>query len=116
MRRTSSSSSSRPGMRNRVWRWLEPLDETLGRLDCLLECRDGAVHLLLVDRFQNLADARTRFEAEFQQMPAEQDWTGWFVLDAELTRALEEPIHRGAVERARLPSKAVRLRDTREKF
>src|SRR5215510_4848754 len=100
-------------MRNRVSRWLRALDETTRRLECLLESRDGAVHLLFVDGFQNFADARTRFETELQQMPAEQDWTGWFVLDAELTCAIEKPIHRCAVERARLAPDTVRLGETR---
>src|SRR5262249_16896640 len=73
-------------------------------------------HLLLVYRFQNLADTRTRFQSEFQQMTAKQDRAGRFVLDAKLPCAIEEPVHRTAVEASRLAAETVRLRKTGEQF
>ena len=38
------------------------------------------------------------------------------MLDAERARALEEPVHRGAVERAGLAAQAVGLREPREQL
>ena len=54
------------------------------RGDRFINRRDCSVELLLVDRFQNLADARAGFQTQLQQMTAEENRPGRFVLDAQL--------------------------------
>ena len=75
-----------------------------------------AVQLLFVDRLQDLADPRTRLQAEREQVPAEQDRRRRAMLDAERARALEEPVHRGAVELSGLAAYAVGLGDARQQL
>ena len=72
-------------------------------LDAFLDGRDRAVELLLVDLLQDFADTRTGCETERQHVTAEQK--GWrrLMLDAERTGALDEPVHRRAVERPGAP-------------
>ena len=84
-------------------------------LDTFLDGRDLAVELTLVDLLQQRAHARTRRDAEIDQVAAEQQRPGRLVLDAEAPRLLEKPVHRRAVECAR-PSEAVRLGDARQPF
>src|SRR5262245_6634398 len=84
--------------------------------DGLLECRHGPVHLLLVHRFQDLPDARSWFQPQLEQVPPEQNWRGWAMLDAEPARALEKPVHRRTIELPGLPALAIGFRDTREQL
>ena len=84
--------------------------------DRLIQVGDRAVHLLFVDRLQDLADARTGFQAQREQMTPEQDRRRRAMLDAERSRALEKPVHRGAVEGAGLAAQAIRLGEPREQL
>ena len=49
-------------------------------------------------------------------MAAEQDRLRRTMLDAERARALEKPVHRGAIEAAGLAAEAVGFRDAREQL
>ncbi len=64
---------------------------------------------------QDFAHPRARFDAELEQVPAQDDRRRGAMLDAERARALEKPVDRRAVERSR-PPEAVRLRDAREQL
>src|SRR3989449_3309897 len=86
-------------------------NQQLRRVDSLLECRDPSVELLLVDGLQDLADTRARLEPELEDVAPEQDRRGRAMLDAERPRALEEPVHRRAIELSRLAALAIGLRD-----
>src|SRR5450755_2086625 len=86
------------------------------RVDGLFERRDRAVHLLFVDRFQDFSDARAGYEAQGEEMAAEQDRLGRPMLDTQRAGALEKPVHRGAVELARLTPFAVGLGDARQQL
>jgi zinc protease len=55
----------------------------LGRGDRFLERRHASIELLLVDRLENLAHARTGLHAQLQQMSPEQDGFGRPTLDPE---------------------------------
>src|SRR5439155_17939736 len=67
-------------------------DQPLRGLDRFVEVGDPSIHLQLVDDFQDLADARAGLHAELEQMPPEQNRRGRTMLDAERSRALEEPV------------------------
>src|SRR4051812_20838366 len=71
--------------------------DTTRALNRLLERSHLVVELLLVDNFQDLADARSRFHSELEHMTAEQDWRRRTMLDAEGAGALEKPVHCRAV-------------------
>ena len=74
------------------------------------------VHLLFVDGFQDLSDARAGREAELEEMTAEENRAGRLVFDAELARAVEKPVHRRAVEVAGLAAEAVGLGEPGEQL
>src|SRR6185369_1868110 len=90
-------------------------NNTAGFLDPRLDARDLAVKLLLVNELEYFADPRSGREPKREQMAAEQQRCGRMVLDAERTRALEEPIHRTAVEVSRA-AETVGARHAREEF
>src|SRR4051794_38112981 len=66
--------------------------DTTRAFDGLLERSHLIVELLLVNNFQDLADPRSRFDAELEHMTAEQNRCWRAMLDAERARALEKPI------------------------
>src|SRR5207302_1840872 len=82
----------------------------------LIEVGDGAVELLFVDGLENLADSRPWLQPEREHMPSEEYRRGWTMLDAERSRAVEKPVHRGAIETAGTPPKAVGLRQPRQQL
>src|SRR5882672_2042311 len=61
--------------------------------DAVLDRGDRAVKLLLVDLPEHHADARPRRQAKRQQVPALDDGVGWCVLNTQVSRALEKPVH-----------------------
>src|SRR5262245_47915376 len=103
--RTTRNTSLGSRFRNNATRFLDP------RLDA----RDLAVKLLLVNDLEYFADPRSGREPKREQMAAEQQRCGRMMLDAERTRALQEPIHRTAVEVSRA-AETVGARHTREEF
>src|SRR5689334_21021334 len=72
--------------------------DTTRAFDRLLQRRHLIVELLLVDDFQDLAHARSRFHPELEHVTAEQHRRRRPMFDAERARALEKPVHRRAVE------------------
>ena len=69
--------------------------------DGVLEILHDAVQLQLVHRFQDSSHLRTGRDAELHQVPPEQDRRRRLVLDAERAGAVDEPVHRRTIERAR---------------
>ena len=83
--------------------------------DSCLDGRDLAVELFFVDLLQDFADARAWREAQRQQVSAEQQRRRRPMFDAERARALDEPVHRRAVE-VPGPPEAVGAREAREQL
>src|SRR6478735_986831 len=107
--------------RGRGWRlevrgWRLALERAPGGGDGVFERRHRPVELLFVHRLEDLADARAGSEADLQEMPAEENRAGRAMLDAELTGAVEKPVHRRAVEVSGLAAEAVGLRDAGEEL
>src|SRR4029453_2802635 len=102
--------------RNRGTRNLSFPYHSLRRGNRFVEIRDLSIELLLVDRLQDLANARPRRQAECEKMAAEQDRTRRAMLDAKRARSLEKPVHRRAIELARVSAEAVRFRQPCEKL
>src|SRR3954468_5893875 len=112
-RRTEGGQRSAPAMS--ALRASQSHDTTRA-FDCLLERGHLIVELLLVNNFQDLADARSRFHPELEHVTAEQNRRRRPMLDAERARALEKTVHRRAVETAGPPPFAIRLRDPCQQF
>src|SRR3954447_20190844 len=112
-RRTEAGQRSPPAMS--ALRASQSHDTTRA-FDRLLERGHLIVELLLVDDFQDLADARSGFHPELEHMTAEQNRRRRPMLDAERARALDKPVHRGAIEAAGPAPFAIGLRNAREQF
>src|SRR2546423_13147315 len=69
--RTTTAARPRSGSVMRASRASQSHDTTRA-FDCLLERGHLIVELLLVNNFQDLADARSRFHAELEHVTAEQ--------------------------------------------
>ena len=69
-------------------------DEALRQLQRLLYTRHRSVQLLVVNRLEKLTHARSRLDAEGQQVPAEEQRPGRTMFDAERPRPFEKPVHR----------------------
>src|SRR5690242_20337811 len=83
--------------------------------DAVLERRYRSVQLLLVDLAQDGADARPRRQPKREKVTSLDDWLWRRMLDPQQLRALEEPVHRRAVE---IPgsAEAVRFGHAGEEF
>src|SRR5688572_10528419 len=68
------------------------------QLNRILNGPDFPIKLLLVDLPENFAHSRPRGQPEFEQMTSEKQRWRWLMLDAKRARAVEEPVHRRAVE------------------
>src|SRR5207248_510597 len=84
--------------------------------DCLVERHDLSIELLFVHRSKDLAHSRSRFQAQFEQVSAEEKRSRSAMLDAERPRALEKPVHGRAIELAGLAAETVRFRESREQL
>src|SRR5688572_2428757 len=82
---------------------------------CIFKGRDDAIELQLIDRAKNVTHPGSRLDAQFNQMSSEQDGRGRLVLHAERARALDEPVHRRAIELAATPV-AVRPREPHQQL
>ena len=74
---------------------------SLASADSFFRRRERAVELPLVKRVEQSSESRTWLHAERQQVPPQNERRRRRVLDAERARALDEPVHRGAVESRR---------------
>ena len=83
------------------------LKERAGSRHGALEIGDFAVQLLFVDGFQKVSHRWSRTHAEFEQMAPEKYGAGRTMFDTQCSGPLEKPVHRFAVERARLPPEAI---------
>src|SRR5262245_2831630 len=92
------------------------LHQLFCRRDRIVEMRERSIELLLVDSFQNFADARPGLHAQCEQMTPEKNRLRRPMLDAERLGALEKPVHRLAVEYPRLSAEAVGLGKPRQQF
>src|SRR5690242_13145590 len=81
-----------------------------------LEIGNFPIELLFVDGFQNFSHGWSRAHAEFEQMAPEKYGARRTMFDTQCSGPLEKPAHRFTVERARLPSEAIRFRQACQQF
>src|SRR5262249_54153333 len=106
----------RTGKRDSARGALKRADQLARAVDRGFERRDRSIELLLVHGFQDLADARARADAQLEHVPSEQNRFRRSFVRADRARAIEEPVHRGAVERPWIAAEAVGLREARQQL